>query len=190
MTVLVDYQLKSLLSNGALKIIPLMEGAIQSNSIDVRLNNNFAQYDARYSTVEIDPYDEESTRLGLLSSKVDKVVLYKGVFLLAETMEYIELPDDICATIEGKSSLARLGVTVHQTGGFIDCGFEGTITLEMVNENLRPIVLTAGMMIAQLVFHQTKPAETPYNRKKSAKYMHQQGAVGSRYHENTKKVVS
>jgi len=184
MSVLVDYQLRSLINNGRLKVLPLMKGGIQSNSIDVRLNNHFATYDIRYATVELDPYSEESTRLGLQQCTVDTITLMKGAFLLAETMEYIELPDDICATIEGKSSLARLGLTVHQTGGWIDCGFEGTITLEMTNENIRPIKLTAGMPIAQLVFYQTNPAETPYNRKKTAKYNKQSGATGSRFYEN------
>ena len=186
MTVLVDYQLRSLISNGRLKVIPLMEGGIQSNSIDIRLNDNFAMYDATYGTVELDPYSEVSTRLGLQHVTTERILLCKGAFLLAETMEHIELPDDICATMEGKSSLARLGLTVHQTGGWIDCGFEGTLTLEMTNENVRPIVLTAGMPICQLVFHETKPAETSYNRKKTAKYMKQQGATGSRFYENEK----
>ena len=184
MSVLVDYQLRSLINNGKLKVLPLMKGGIQSNSIDVRLNNHFATYDIRYATVELDPYSEESTRLGLQHDTTDRILLVKGAFLLAETMEYIELPDDICATIEGKSSLARLGLTVHQTGGFVDCGFEGTLTLELANENVRPLVLTAGMPIGQLVFYQTMPAETPYNKKKSAKYNKQLGATGSRFYEN------
>lgn len=185
MTVLVDYQLTSLIENKRLVIVPIMEGAIQPNSIDVRLNNNFAAYDSRFSEVEINPYSETSVKLGLKHVTTDRILLTKGSFLLAETMEYVELPDDMCATIEGKSSLARLGVTVHQTGGWIDCGFHGTITLEMTNENVRPIILTAGMPIAQLVFYQTKSAEIPYNKRKSAKYNKQSGAVASRFFQNT-----
>jgi dCTP deaminase len=99
-------------------------------------------------------------------------------------MEKIELSDSICATIEGKSSLARLGITVHQTGGWIDCGFRGTITLEMTNENMRPVILSAGMPIAQLVFYKTERAEIPYHAKQNAKYRDQSGATGSRYFEN------
>ena len=183
MSALVDYQLKSLINNGKLKILPLMEDGIQSNSIDVRLNNHFAMYDAKYASIAIDPYSESSTRLGLQYDTTDKVLLCKGAFLLAETMEYVELPDDICATIENKSSLTRLGI--HLMGGFIDAGFEGAITLGMTNENTRPIVLTAGMPIAQLVFYETKSAEIPYNKKKTAKYKKQLGATGSRFYENT-----
>jgi len=186
MTVLVDWQLKDLIDAGTIGVIPLSKGAIQANSIDVRLNNNFAGYDVAYATQEIDPYDEDSTRLGLTAVTADRILLIKGAFLLAETMESIRLPNNICATIEGKSSLARLGITVHQTGGWIDCGFEGTITLEMTNENIRPIVLTSGMPIAQIVFYQTEPALIPYHARVSAKYNKQSGATGSRYYKNIK----
>ena len=83
MSVLVDYQLRSLINNGRLKVLPLMGGGIQSNSIDVRLNNHFATYDARYANVELDPYSEPSTRLGLQHVTTDWVLLCKGAFLLA-----------------------------------------------------------------------------------------------------------
>jgi dCTP deaminase len=184
MSVLVDWELNELIKDGTIGIMPLGKGAIQSNSIDVRLGNNFACYDVNYAGVEIDPYDEDSTRLGLIAQTTDRILLIKGAFLLAETMETIKLPDNICATIEGKSSMARLGITVHQTGGWIDCGFEGTITMEMTNENIRPIVLTAGMPIAQIVFYKTETAQLPYHARVSAKYNKQSGATGSRFYKN------
>lgn len=184
MTVLVDWQLKDMMKKGCIKILPLYSKGIQSNSIDVRLGNNFAVYDVTSFGSPIDPYDRESTEFGLKHFTADKISLAKNSFLLAETMEKIELGDCICATIEGKSSLARLGITVHQTGGWIDCGFRGTITLEMTNENMRPVILYAGMPVAQLVFYQTLSAELPYYAKKDAKYNNQSGATGSRYFEN------
>ena len=184
--VLVDWELEARIKDGSIRVLPMMDGGIQSNSIDVRLNNSFSMYDARYADRELDPYSESSTRLGLVSMICERILLCKGAFLLAETMETISLPGDVCATLEGKSSLARLGITIHQTGGWIDCGFRGTITLELTNENVRPIVLTAGMPIAQLVFHQTEPADVPYSLKASAKYDQQTGATSSRYWKNTK----
>jgi dCTP deaminase len=184
MSVMVDWQLRWLLDHGAIKVLPLYVNGIQSNSIDVRLGNNFAVYNVQSFSTPIDPYDQESTLYGLQHFTTDRLILEKNSFLLAETMEKIELSDTICATIEGKSSLARLGITVHQTGGWIDCGFKGTITLEMTNENMRPVVLTAGMPIAQLVFYKTERAEVPYHKKRDAKYNNQSGATGSRYFEN------
>jgi dCTP deaminase len=104
--------------------------------------------------------------------------------MLAETMEVIGLSDNIVASIEGKSSIARLGVELHQTGGWIDAGFRGSITLEMCNVNSRPVRMYAGMPIGQLVFYTTERAALPYDRKSDAKYMDQRQATLSRYHEN------
>ncbi len=114
----------------------------------------------------------------------DSFVLVPGQFVLAETLEIIGLPDNIVATIEGKSSIARLGVTLHQTGGWIDAGFRGTITLEMANVNARPVKVYAGMPIGQLVFYTTERAENPYDKKADAKYLDQRQATLSRYPGN------
>jgi dCTP deaminase len=135
----------------------------------------------------IDPYDSATIGSGAEECTTDSFVLVPGAFVLARTLESIGLPDNIVATIEGKSSIARLGVTLHQTGGWIDAGFRGTITLEMCNVNSRPVKVHAGMPVGQLVFYTTERAESPYFRKADAKYLDQQQATLSRYHENKKK---
>lgn len=180
--VLVDWQIAESIKTGKIKIVPLMGNAIQPNSVDLRLGSTFATYSP--SLEPIDPFDSKSIKEGLIDIHEYPVYLHKFGFLLGETLEYIELPDDVCATVEGKSSLARLGLTVHQTGGFIDCGFHGTITLEMTNENNRPIILRPGMPIAQLVFYETLPARVSYGSKTGAKYHKQRGVTGSKYYEN------
>lgn len=73
-------------------------------------------------------------------------------FLLAASNEVIELPLNLAARVEGKSSLGRIGLAVHITAGFIDPGFHGTITLEIVNMLGRPIVIRENMRIAQIAF--------------------------------------
>ena len=134
----------------------------------------------------IDPYEKESVCSNVEEMVADSIVLRPGQFLLAETLEAIELPDDVVASIEGKSSIARLGIELHQTGGWIDAGFRGTITLEMCNVNSRPVRVYAGMPIGQLVFYRTDRAARPYNMKQDAKYMDQRQATLSRYHENAR----
>jgi dCTP deaminase len=119
-------------------------------------------------------------------TEADSFVIRPGAFVLARTLEHIALPDNIVATIEGKSSIARLGITLHQTGGWIDAGFRGTITLEMCNVNVRPVKVHAGMPVGQLVFYTTERAENPYDRKADAKYLDQRQATLSRYHANKK----
>lgn len=100
-----------------------------------------------------------------------------GEMWLASTKETIALGPGYAAQVGGKSSLGRLGLTVHQTAGFIDPGFHGQVTLEIVNLGARPIVLTEGMRIAQLtIWPLDQPAERPYGHKSLGS--HYQGQTG------------
>ena len=91
-------------------------------------------------------------------------------------MEYIKLPADLTAFIEGRSSIGRMGLFV-QNAGWVDPGFEGEITLELFNANQRvPIRLQAGRRICQIVFARTdQPSEAPY----AGKYLGQRGPTAS-----------
>ncbi len=180
--ILVDWQLLDRIRRGHISIDPFDPGLVQPNSIDIRLGNHFVWYEEGDEV--IDPYIRESIAEKTGQTRADSIVLSPGRFLLAETLETVGLPDNIVASIEGKSSIARLGVELHQTGGWIDAGFRGTITLEMCNVNQRPVRIYAGMPIGQLVFYTTERAERPYDKKADAKYLDQRQATLSRYHEN------
>jgi dCTP deaminase len=180
--ILVDWQILDRISRGFISIDPFDPGLIQPNSLDIRLGSHFVWYEQ--SGDVIDPYDKETIISRVHEKTADSIVLDPGRFMLAETLEVIGLPDNIVASIEGKSSIARLGVELHQTGGWIDAGFRGSITLEMCNVNQRPVRMHAGMPVGQLVFYTTERASHPYNLKKDAKYMDQRQATLSRYHEN------
>lgn len=182
--ILVDWQLHDRIKRGFIKIEPFDESFIQPNSVDIRLGNDFVWYDECDEI--IDPYDRGSIESHFHQKTADFIDIPPGMFLLAETFETITLPEDVVATIEGKSSIARLGITLHQTGGWIDAGFSGTITLEICNANQRPVRLHAGMPIGQLVFYSTEKAEKPYGAKGDAKYLNQKKATLSRYHRNTR----
>lgn len=181
--ILVDWQIADRIQRGFIRIEPFDATLIQPNSLDIRLGNHFVWY--LESQDVIDPYNRETVTAGTDEVTADFIDLAPGRFLLAETLEVIELPDNIVASIEGKSSIARLGIELHQTGGWIDAGFRGTITLEMCNVNHRPVRIHAGMAIGQLVFYTTERADRPYNMKKDAKYMDQRQATLSRYYENS-----
>lgn len=184
--ILVDWQIRDRIGRGFITINPFDPSLIQPNSLDIRLGNHFLWYTR--SDAIIDPYRSETVQSGVEDMTEDSFVLQPGSFVLARTLESIGLPDNIVATIEGKSSIARLGVTLHQTGGWIDAGFRGTITLEMCNVNTRPVRVVAGMPIGQLVFYSTERAENPYFRKADAKYLNQKQATLSKYHENRRKM--
>ena len=183
--ILVDWQLLDRIARGYIRIDPYDKNLVQPNSLDIRLGNHFVWYEQ--SSEVIDPYNPESVSSLVSEVHADTFILNPGQFVLAETLECIELPDNIVATIEGKSSIARLGITLHQTGGWIDAGFRGTITLEMANVNSRPVKVYGGMPIGQLVFYTTERAENPYYKKGDAKYLDQRQATLSRYHENKKR---
>ncbi len=110
--------------------------------------------------------------------RTDRYLLLPGQFVLATTMEYISLPDDLTAFVEGRSSLGRMGLFI-QNAGWVDPGFRGEITLELYNANRCAIELTAGRRVGQLVFaRMDAPALRPYD----GKYQGQRGATGSRVH--------
>ena len=113
--ILVDWQLLDRIRRGSIKIDPFDPSLVQPNSVDIRLGNHFVWYNAGSDV--IDPFNKESVTADVDETHADYFVLHPGQFVLAETFECIELPDNIVATIEGKSSIARLGVTLHQTGG-------------------------------------------------------------------------
>ena len=182
--VLVDHQIRAGIENEAFEITPYNPDQVNPNSYDLRLGDEFKYYSG-YMATPIDPYIERDVKLGL-TSRTGRYIIKKHEYILGSTLESISLPDNLCAELNGKSSLARLGVQIHQTGGWIDCGFSGTITLEIFNSGPRPVVLYPGMLIGQLVFHPTEPAEEPYNRRGSSKYNGQQGPVESRYYQNRK----
>lgn len=107
--------------------------------------------------------------------------LKPGEFALATTKEYVDLPTNIAAFVQGRSSIGRIGLTT-QNAGFVDPGFHGHITLELVNESPSTIILTPGYPVAQLVFFETHPVTRPYR----GKYNNQVEATGSRMHMDKK----
>lgn len=181
--ILVDWQIRYYIKKGAIGIDPFNENYIQPNSLDVTLSDTFARHRNYCEEFPIDPYVEDHD-IVVTRGRAPLMTVATNDFVLGSTRETISLPDNIVACIEGKSSLARLGLQIHQTGGWIDAGFSGQITLEMVNANVRPITLTAGMPIAQIVFFETEHCEVPYGMKKDAKYQGQTGPTPSRYHMN------
>ena len=169
--ILSDRTLFKMLEEGTLSITPLDKEQVQPASVDIRLGNTF-------SIVE-----DLSTGVITLKDKVryktintDTYILLPGQFVLATTMEYVSLPDNLTAFVEGRSSLGRLGLFI-QNAGWVDPGFQGEITLELFNANRCAIELKAGRRVGQLVFAEMDDtALKPYN----GKYQGQKGATGSR----------
>jgi dCTP deaminase len=166
-----DQTLKKLLSEGTIVIEPLEDHQIQPASIDLRLGSHFLKVDE--NRMEAIGLDRE---MEYIEFKREEIIIPPHSFLLAVTREYIRLPHDVTAFVEGRSSIGRIGLFI-QNAGWVDPGFAGTITLELYNANRLPIRLTSGRRICQIVFAQMdSPAGRPYK----GKYQNQRDAVGSR----------
>lgn len=97
-------------------------------------------------------------------------VLHPGEFALASTLEYLRIPLDLAARLEGRSTWGRLGLQIHATAGFVDPGFRGALTFELSNVSTVPIPLYPGVRIGQLCFFQGVQTRLPYAEKKLSKY--------------------
>ncbi len=169
--ILSDKTIAKMLEDGNLNISPIQEGQIQPASVDIRLGDTFGVVED--SSSGIITMDRE---ISYKTIKTDRYLLLPGQFVLATTMEYIALPDDLTAFVEGRSSLGRMGLFI-QNAGWVDPGFKGEITLELFNANRCAIELRSGRRIGQLVFAKMDgPACKPYN----GKYQGQRGVTGSK----------
>lgn len=173
--ILSDLTLKRLLASGELLVEPLEPYQVQPASIDLRLGNDF---------LKVDEHDAEVIRVDqpirYHQMVQEEIVIAPHSFLLACTREYIRLPPNVTAFVEGRSSIGRIGLFV-QNAGWVDPGFEGELTLELYNANRLPIKLQAGRRVCQLVFaRMDSPAGVPYQ----GKYQGQRRTVGSRAHQD------
>ncbi|HOJ97601.1 MAG TPA: dCTP deaminase [Methanospirillum sp.] len=180
---LVDYQILDAIHKKLISVEPFDEKLINPNSLDIRLGYHFIRC-IKTNNVMNPKTDKQNGEVIQLSKPSDYIIIRPGDFILATTLETIHLTDCIRAQLEGKSSLARWGLVLHQTGGWIDAGFHGEITLELSLVYPDPIKLFPEMTIGQLAFNKTESCKVPYNVKKTSKYNGQKGATCSMYYKN------
>lgn len=187
---LCDRDIEQHLEEGKIVIEPRPDSSrISGVSVDVLLGNEFRVFQAHTA-----PYIDLSGPKEEVSAAIDRVmsdeiyindgdvfILHPGELALAVTYESVTLPDNIVGWLDGRSSLARLGLMVHVTAHRIDPGWSGRIVLEFYNGGRLPLALRPGMVIGALNFEtMSGPAARPYNKRANAKYKSQQGAVASR----------
>lgn len=199
MTILSDRELQEELKKGSVQITPFDNphhgDGIQPASIDLRLGNDFIRNirpklstQNKHERYIIDIADEqEYTRVQLEK----EIILKPNEFCLGRTLETIKLPPYLVGRLEGRSSVGRDGLLVHATAGFIDPGFEGTITLELYNLNRLPLRIPIGMYLCQLVLElMTSCANKPYGHQdRFSKYQGQiKPTVSKMYNEFRKRL--
>lgn len=149
-----------------LKIIPLADEDIQPCSVDLHLGKELMTLDGKKIDI----------------SKVTYKLKPKE-FILGYVDEYIEMPTYLCGQVDGRSSIARMGISIHQTGGYIDAGFFGNITLELYNASDKEFELGWSDPICQMIFHiLSSECIRPYGSADlRSKYQGSKGVVRSKY---------
>jgi len=170
--ILSDRSIKELIQKGELKVEPYNERLIQCSSLDLRLGYQIARYKVR----DFLDVKKQNWETDIETVSKEGFFIQPKEFVLATTLEYIELPPYLTAFVEGRSSLGRLGLFI-ENAGWVDAGFKGQLTLELFNANSYPIKLYPEMKICQLVFAKLdKEPLRPY----SGKYQGQRGVVPSK----------
>lgn len=180
MSVLSDSDIAYHLYYGDLEVEPVdLNEQLQPASLDIRLGDTIEKVcGSGTGRPIIDVTEDEVPTDEISSPKINPREFY-----LANTKEIFEIPDYLGCEVRGRSSLARMGIEIHSTAGWVDPGFEGELVLEISNNSRNIIELEEGMRVGQLVFYElSSPSNNPYNSEDN-KYQGQEGAQGSRLHE-------
>ncbi|MBI2599214.1 dCTP deaminase [Candidatus Curtissbacteria bacterium] len=190
--ILPDWIIAKYLDAGIIKIDPLPANwreNIDQVSMDFHLGGNIKLF--RGGT-----YRFVDTRKGLPEDAMEDVqlkdgdpfILEPGAFAIASTKEILKLPADIVGRLEGKSSLARLGILVHSTAARFDPGWNGAPVLELGNLGPKPAILYCGMPICAFTFEKIAArVAMPYEGSRSDRYSGSRKAVASMVHRASAK---
>ena len=184
--VLSDRDIRAEIAAGRIVIDPFIPEAVQPSSVDLHLDRRFRVFrNSRYPFIDVRADQPDMTELVEIAGD-DPFILHPGEFVLGSTLERVQLPNDLVARLEGKSSLGRLGLLIHSTAGYVDPGWEGNLTLELSNVANLPITLYDGMKIGQISFQRlSSPAEVGYGDASiGSKYRGQRDPTASLYHRD------
>lgn len=185
--ILSDTQLIEAIQTGWLSFDPPVDIPVQVQpaSIDLRLGDTFRVYNyAQHHLIDPTQDVDLDSISELVNQQGNRFILHPGAFVLGSTLEYVRIPIDLVGRLEGRSSIGRIGVVVHSTAGFIDCGFHGHITLEISNIGKIPVALHPGMRVCQLTLMETGPVARPYGPLRGSKYQYQEGPTASRLRQD------
>ncbi len=181
-----DRDILKYMEAGKIKISPEpdLQTQLGSCSIDFRLSNTFRVFEhSKYPYIDLrTEMDTNDLMRRVDVPDGDAFTIQPGELVLAATQEELVLANDVMARLEGRSSLARLGIIVHSTAGLFDPGWTGIPTLELGNLGRMPVRLYPGMRICAFTFAQlSSPARVPYQLKPANKYAGQDGPETSRF---------
>jgi dCTP deaminase len=155
--------------SGDIEIDPFVREHVNPASFDLTLGDEVLQY-VLPGVVRFMGQHKIYEHRSFLDSKIendyvrtflsDGLILEPGNLYLMHTVERVMAKRFVCV-LDGKSSLGRLGVSIHQTAGYGDCGFNGQYTMEVTC--VLPVRLYAGMRVAQIRFHTVRGVVAKYD---------------------------
>ena len=184
--ILPDHEIKKALEEGKIVIRPLdnPDLQIQPAWVDLRLSNEFRTFKV-VGTPCIDTKEktEDYTEKHVIPDG-SHFIVHPGEFVLGKVLEWVGLPADVMGSVDGQSSLGRLGLVVHTTSSSVNPGWEGHLVLEMANLGRMPVKIYPGSKICKITFHKlSSPAERPYNVRKESKYHQQKDIMETKVYE-------
>jgi dCTP deaminase len=185
-SVLSDRDIRAALEAGTIKIEPYDPQDLQPSSVDLHLDRSFRVFrNNRYPYIDVRVPQPDLTEL-LSVADDEQFILHPGEFVLGQTLEWVELPNDLVARLEGRSSLGRLGLLIHSTAGYVDPGWKGNLTLELSNVANLPIALYSGMRIGQISFFMmSSEVDRPYGSPElRSRYQGQKEPTASAFHRD------
>ncbi|RUO49954.1 dCTP deaminase [Pseudidiomarina donghaiensis] len=187
---LTDGQIESYLDDGRIVLDPRpVPEDVSGVTVDIHLGNEFRvlqDHAAAYIDISGPREDIDHAINNVMSDPIvltpdQAFFIHPGEFALAVTHESVTLPSNMVGWLDGRSSLARLGLMVHVTAHRIDPGWSGQVVLEFFNSGKLPLALRPLMKIGALSFELLdEDCLRPYSSRKDAKYKDQRGAVASR----------
>ena len=166
MAYLTDIELFNLIKKGEFKIEPFEPKLVRTIYIDLQLGNKFTTM-MQAGTTYIDPaagqQEEFVTKQKFATVEISEggsFIIAPGEYVIGVSKEKVTLSAKCFGTLFGRSSLGRIGLQVFCSGGFVDPGFSGNLTLEIYNASKIPIVLRSGMLIAKLAVETLQSAPT------------------------------
>lgn len=191
--ILSDRDIRKALADGRVKVTPEPDLATQlgSCSLDLRLGNEVKIFrHSKIAHIDLrDAKNAEKIMETITITEAEPLVLQPRDLVLATTLEWLEIADDLVGRIEGRSSLGRLGIIVHGTASVFDPGWRGKPVMELGNLGVVPVLLYPGMRVCAFTFEEvSSKVDVPYHMKKGNKYAGQENPLASKLSQEFKHV--
>lgn len=181
---LTDWEILGLIDSKEIVFFPEVEPTrVSGVTVDLKLGNKFrkaSQLDKSPIVLGSPSHNFQSMVSDAFSEEYesDTLTLYPGEMALGITLEHVTIPDNLVGWLDGRSTLARLGLLVHLTAHRIDPGWKGNIVLEFYNASDRPLILMAGLHIGAISFEQLRgDVLRPYRSRVDSTYKNQTGTI-------------